>query len=244
MPAPSTLQSVYCTDEDILVRCNADFAVLAPAWQLLAAGSDGVLVPTGSTSPAGPWTLQSASVDFAANGVNAAVGTSVFTNVVQLTGPAPFKGATGQLFAIDSVNGNEITLRRPNQPLYQGQPPSGSTQLAGVTFAVKTVYPQIDNACYTINEKFGVLDEGSPFSIFWKQPGYMTDVRELRELATLLTLCRLYASEVRVDRGDFALKLKEFQRDYADCEQRTIIRWGPFGQGRPASTKFSMNMMR
>ena len=77
MPDP-----IYATDEDIALRATADFAILCPRDQKLAAGSDG------SFDPSDRWTLQSASVDFSAQGV-------LPGQVVQLLGPASAFRAAG-----------------------------------------------------------------------------------------------------------------------------------------------------
>ncbi len=61
----ATIPIPYATDEDIALRASADFSLLCPRDQKVAAGSDGAF----STSD--PWTLTSASADFNALGVAA-----------------------------------------------------------------------------------------------------------------------------------------------------------------------------
>ena len=39
---PELTSPVYATDEDILVNASGDFMTLAPAWQCMAQGTDGV----------------------------------------------------------------------------------------------------------------------------------------------------------------------------------------------------------
>jgi len=72
--ATGLLETVYATDEHVAIRARGDFVTLCPDWQTQAAGADGVIdVLT-------PWTLSSATVDFAGLGVQAG-------NVVLLTKP-------------------------------------------------------------------------------------------------------------------------------------------------------------
>ncbi len=65
----------YATDEDVAIRAPADFAALCPKDQVLAAGTDGLFLPSD------PWTLRSPSVDFAASGLMPG-------QVIRLAGPA------------------------------------------------------------------------------------------------------------------------------------------------------------
>src|SRR5947199_54246 len=64
-PAPpwtydmTTSTTLYATDEDIVLRASADFALLCPRDQKLASGTDGTFMPDDR------WTLHSTAVDFA-----------------------------------------------------------------------------------------------------------------------------------------------------------------------------------
>ncbi len=135
---PAQTIPVYCTDEDIAVRASGDWFLLAPAWQQMAAGTDGYF------NSGSPWVLNSTAVSFTSNGVNP-------NQVVQLSGPkANFPGSSGQLFAIDSVSGNSVTLRRLHKDLNVGQPPAPAAGLTGVTFTINTLDPQIEEASFDI----------------------------------------------------------------------------------------------
>jgi len=103
------LSVVYATDENIALRDPDDFAALSPHHQCLARGTDGVI------AAASPWTLTSATVNFATNGVASG-------NVVVLTLKNVFV-ASGEAFAVDTVSGNSINLRRLGQATGVGQPP-------------------------------------------------------------------------------------------------------------------------
>ena len=78
---------VYATDEDVVLRASAEFAVLTPKDQCVAAAPDGFF-------GADPWTLASTSIDFAANGV--APG-----QVVRLTQPTTAFKPPGDSFIVD-----------------------------------------------------------------------------------------------------------------------------------------------
>ena len=41
---PDPTSPVYCTDEDLAVRAGGDWFLLCPAWQQMAAGTDGVFL--------------------------------------------------------------------------------------------------------------------------------------------------------------------------------------------------------
>src|SRR5277367_3555082 len=100
----------YATDEDIALRASADFALLCPRDQKVAAASDGTFSPTNL------WTLLSNSVNFTANGV-------VAGQVVQLLGPSlAFRPPCEALVVASAFNG-ALTLRRKGLATGVGQPP-------------------------------------------------------------------------------------------------------------------------
>src|SRR5262245_5648288 len=130
---PAQTLPVYATDEDIAVRAGGDFILLAPPWQQMAAGTDGVF------ASGAPWVLTSASVDFQANGVQP-------NQVVLLSAPRTSFPGGGRLLAIDSVASGAITLRRLHKELNVGQPPAPAAGLTSVAFSVTTLDPQIEEA--------------------------------------------------------------------------------------------------
>src|SRR5262245_5723118 len=187
---PAHTSPAYCTDEDILVRAGGDWAVLCPPWQVMAAGTDGVF------SSGAPWVMSSATVNFANNGVQP-------NQVVWLTAPkANFPGG-GHFLAIDSVAGSSITLRRLHKDLNVGQPPAPAAGLSGVTFAINTLDPQIEEATYDVKRRFAIDDTtGTNVN---RQSSWIYDQRELRMATVLIVLWNRYAQEARTDRGDFAM---------------------------------------
>lgn len=224
---PETTTPEYATDEDIAVVATGDFITLCPIWQQMASGSDGVL----SVGP--PWSLTSASVNFATNGVSP-------NQVVQFTTPkANFPGAAGQLFAIDTVAGNTITLRRLYKDIGVGQPPCPAGGLTGVTFLVATLDPQTDNASFDIKRRFGIdeniVDRGS---------SWVYDLRDLRMATVFTVLHERYVAEARSDRGDFARKIPLIKGQLSTVLDRVQVRWGPFGNSAEPSTLFSCKLSR
>jgi hypothetical protein len=223
---PAQTSPVYASDEDIAVRAGGDFAVLCPAWQLMAQGIDGVFAADM------PWVLTSAGVNFEANGVTP-------NQVVWLTAPKSQYPGSGTLLAVDSVNANSLTLRRLYKDLHIGQPPSLATGLSGVAFAINTLDPQSAEASFDIKRRFGIDEHVAARTSSW-----VYDLQDLR-LATVLTvLYDRYTAETRADRGDFALKLKRISQQLDDVVARVQVRWGPAGISAEPSTVFSCKLSR
>ena len=190
---PPQTTPVYATDEDIAVRATGDFITLCPAWQQMAAGTDGYF------SAAAGWVLNSTATDFGANGVAP-------NQVVVLSGPKSTFPGSGQLLAIDSVSGNAITLRRLHQDLNVGNPPGPAAGLTGVTFSINTMGPQIEEVSYDLKQRFGI-DE----NITFRYSTWIYDLRVLRMATILTVLKQRYRAETRTERGDFALKANSIQ---------------------------------
>ncbi len=230
MPTSTTLPSqtspLLCNDEDILVRAGGDFAVLVPSWQIQAAGTDGVF------APASPWTMTSASADFAAYGVAP-------NQVVWLTAPKAFYPGGGQLLAIDSVATGQVVLRRPYKDLHVGQPPAPIAGLTGVTFSVMTLDPQIDNASFDIKRRFSV-DE----TIVGRSSSWVFDLRDLRMATVLSVLLDRYTQEQRTATGDFPLKVGRIRQQLDDVLARVQVRWGPRGASAEPSSLTSCKISR
>ena len=222
MSYPS-LSTVYATDENILIRAAGDFAVLCPEWQKLACGADGVL---GGESP---WLLTSASTDFEANGARPG-------HVVILRKPTPPFRGSGEPFAVDSVSGNTLTLRRPGRGSGAGQPPPAT---AGVEFSIESLDPQIEEASFDLNRRFSI-DPAVPA----RAPEAVYDLRDLRSACVLSVLAQRYAAEARGRDGDFPLKLATVKQELSDVLGRLQVRWGQGGQLQPPSTHFSTRIVR
>jgi hypothetical protein len=227
-PAPSRLSAVYATDEDCLVIGGADFGIIVPRSNLVAAGSDGQFL-------AGyPWLLQSVSSAFDTQGVKAGM-------VVQVTGPSPpFKAA--QFFAVSAVSSTGLTLRRPGMVDGQGVPPNPTpaAPLSGVTFSILTLYPQIEDTAYKLNEQFSV----DPKLPGYRAPGDVYDQRVFRRLTVFRVFWLLYMSQNRDKRGDFADKISLYRGQYDDELATAVLRWGPSGTNQPATTRGSLRITR
>jgi hypothetical protein len=223
---PAQTSPVYATDEDILVKASGDFVTLAPAWQCMAKGSDGVF------ANGVPWVLTSASVNFASNGVNP-------NQVVALTGPKNIFPGGGDLLAIDSVSGNSITLRRPHKDLNVGMPPGPAGGQTGVTFSILTFDPQIEEASFDIKRRFGI-DE----NITFRDSSWIYDLRDLRMLTVLTVLYDRYTAELRSDRGDWQRKMGHIRNLRDEVAGRVQVRWGPYGNSAEPSTVFSCKISR
>jgi len=225
----------YATDEDIALRASADFSALCPRDQVLASGSDGLFVA------ADPWTLTSASVNFAAFGL--APG-----QVARLTRPTSSFGAGGELFTIQAVAPGAITLRRKGQAAGVGQPPAPPSGLAGVEFAVRTLGPQIGLATYDLNRRFGIDDR-----VAGRRTGDLADPRQLREAVVLTVLTQQYLDQSRQFSGRsdspddwYAAKARITGAELDDLLDRIALRWdeADVAARAIATTRFSMRLSR
>lgn len=225
MSQSDRLTTLYADDEDVAVHAPGDFAVLAPAWQKIAQGVDGVFAP----GPA--WTLASAASDFEAAGARPG-------HVIQLRKPSTiFKGA-GELFAVEGAAGGSLTIRRVGMPAGVGAPPAPASGLSGVEFVVATLAPQIEEASFDLNRLFAI-DPLAP----GRTPSDLHDVRELRRACVLGVLVRRYAAESRGADGDFAQKLRQARIDLSEVLARLELRWGS-ADVRPSSSIFSTRIVR
>jgi len=223
---PEQTSPVYCSDEDVAVRASGDWFLLAPAWQQMATGTDGYF------SSGSPWILNSTAVNFASNGIAA-------NQVVQLSGPKPNFPGSGQLFAIDSVSSSAVTLRRLHKDLNVGQPPAPAAGLAGVTFTINTLDPQIEEASFEIKRRFGI-DE----NIAYRTSSWIYDQRDLRMATVLTVLLARYTQEARTDRGDWVRKINLIKTELDIVLDRLQVRWGPFGNSAEPTTLFSCKISR
>jgi len=226
---PSQTTPVYCSDEDVLVHAGGDFALLCPPWQQMAAGSDGAF------SAGAPWVLTSASVNFQANGVRP-------NQVIWLTAPKSQYPGGGHFLAIDSVSGGSVTLRRPYKDSGVGQPPAPATGLAGVSFTMNTLDPQIAEASYDIKQRYAIDDlAGGNLS---RSSSWIYDLQVLRVATVYLVLLERYTQETRTERGDFEKKVARFRQKLDDALARVQVRWGPFGNSAEPATLFGCRLSR
>jgi hypothetical protein len=221
----SNLRSSYATDEDIALAAGADFALLYPADQLIAAGA------AGSFAPADRWTLSSPSTDFAARGARAG-------QVALLRTPSASFGAAGTFFAVQSAGTAGLTLRRKGLAAGAGEPAAPAAGLAGVGFLLATLAPQIERASADLDRRFGI-DPAVP----GRSAANLRDPSALRDATVLLVLSRLYLDLSRTGSGGepAAEKGQALRRELDDLLARTALGWTN-GQG-PVS-RFSTRIVR
>ena len=215
----------YATDEDLALRASADFLLLCPRDQKLASGNDGVFQKDD------PWTLNSASVDFQANGLSPG-------KIVLLTQPTSSFKPPGESFVVQAVSPGAVLLRRKGQLPGMGQGPSGPNGLTGVEFFSTTLGPQIELASYDINKRYGIDD-----FIAGRRSCDLFDTREVREATVLTVLYRQYlemsrGSEERADL--FATKARLYKEELSDLLARTVIHWN----SRPGTPTSSQSITR
>lgn len=208
------LTTVYATDEHVAIRAAGDYNLLVPEDQVIASGSDGV-ISSGSL-----WNLTSATINFANQGL--ANG-----NVIKLSHQTnrSVYGPAGDRFAVESVSGSTVTLRRLGQPANVGQPAAPTAGLASIIFQACTFYPQIEEASWEINRRYGI-DEAS---LIGKTPANLADQRDLRALTVLMVLHGLYIAKARggsAQGGEWWAKVKTVKEELDRVEGRISVRWG------------------
>jgi len=214
IPTPSEpLETVYATDEDVAVRAAGDFAVLTPDWQKLAAGVDGYF------SVGSRWTLSSPTVDFEAAGVS--VGHIASLKKGTFAGSdRPLFAGEGELFAVAASSGSSLTLRRIGRPAGSGQPPGPTSGATAVHFTIATLAPQIEEASFALNRELSIGDGTCERGV-----ADLHDLRDLRAACVMRVLYDRYCSETRSDRGDFALKIRQYREDLEALMARLRVRW-------------------
>ena len=226
MSSSSKLATVYATDENIAVRSGGDYTILAPEWQKVASAVDGAF------AVGDPWRLTSATVDFVSAGIQSG-------HVVLLRKPnTAFKGS-GELLAVSNVSAAGIVLRRLGSEPGLGQPPSPASGLFAVDFLIATLGPQIEEASFDLNRRFGI-DPNVP----GRSPGNLNDLRDLRQACVLLVLAQRYTAETRSSDGDFALKLARVNQELTDALARLQLRWGANGSDANSSSRFTTRIVR
>lgn len=170
---------VYCGDEDLLIACPAEYPLLVPSHQRQAYGKDGVF----AASAGGSWVLTSASQAFSTLGVLAG-------QVCQLKKTDTYR--TPDLLIVDSVSDSGLTLRRVNQDAGVGYPPGPESGVSGVEFTVLTLWPQIEDATYHINQVFDLDDQ-----IYGRRYKDLYDPRELNRACVEYVLWNQYLAIAR-----------------------------------------------
>lgn len=226
MPPPSSLTTIYATDEDVVALAGADFQVLASRWHAFARGADGVF------AAGDPWTLTSGSNDFAAQGL-------LPNMVVQLLKPAANFPGSGDLLAVETVAAHALGLRRVGEAVGVGQPPAPAAGLAQVQFLVTSLRRQLEDTSYLLNEQFSI----DP-ALALRTPGDVYDLRVMRRLTVYQTVLRLYANQNRTSKGDFADKVDYYSEAYEAELAGANLRWGTRGDQQPATSRFSTRVTR
>lgn len=241
MPSYPALAITYATDEDIAIRCTSDFDKLAPADQAQASGVDGAINAAG-------WNLTAASVEsWGAMGVAEGM-------VVQLKlpkpGASPVQYLPMQLLVVDQVDvpSGTLVLRRKGLASGVGMPPGQAGGTAGASYLIATLKPQIDNACFDLNHRFGV-DPAVP----GRTPQQFYDVREVNAVTALTVLRDQYADMARSagkDAADtFWVKSRRAGAQLDECLDRLIVHWmntTGFGVApiEPTTTRFTTRISR
>lgn len=225
MSATTTLETIYCDDEDIAIKAGGDFMLLAPRWQRLAYGIDGA---------------------FAAQSFAMTSQTATFTddvadgNVIWLTKPADYYRG-GEIFAISSVDDdNTITLRRLGTPDGVGLPPGGLAARAGVEFSVPTMMPQIIEATLELSRRLGI-----DANTIGRTPQDVRDLHDLQLATVLMVLVAQTAVMFQSDsKGGWSLKNQNHSAELESVLSRLRVRWGPSGSDDAETSAVTMRIGR
>ena len=204
----------YATDEDIALRASSDFALLCPRDQSLASGGDGVFSPTDR------WSMMSATVDFASQGL-------VPGNVLLLTKPAATFKPPGEALVVASVGTGIVTLRRKGLPSGVGQPPGLAAGLNGVEFAAATLGPQICRESFDLDQRYGIDD-----LVAGRRTCDLYDPREVKDAVVLAVLHARYSEMSRdgaEQHDNFTTKARLVKADLDDLLARVVVHWRPAG---------------
>ena len=218
MPAP--LEIVYATDEDVFRLYPDQFPMLVPSSQVRAAGNDGVF-------QAGErWTLESESVQFLGR-----VSGGMVIELVKVSGRPFHWPASGLYMAIETVTLNSVILANIGEELGVGEPPGPVGGLEGVEFFVRTLYPQIEDASFELNRRYGI-DPRIPS----RMPTDLYEIRDLRRACIQMVVEDRIASAVRSDDDRLAKLLEVVRSQIKKSEERLGVRWNdhpedfsPFG---------------
>ena len=219
-------QIAYASDEDIALRAPSDYTLLCPYDQKVVAGVDGLFTADD------PWTLQSASVNFALQGL-------VPGHIVQLTRPVAVFRAPGEMFAVESVKNGSVTLRRKGQISGSGQPPCSHPPCSNVEFLVTTFAPQLQRVSYELSKRYGIDD-----LVSGRRTSDLYDPREVREAVVLSVLHARYLDQSREAGNNpdiFAQKSRLILAELDDLLARAVLNWLPSGI---PTTRFSTRITR
>jgi hypothetical protein len=209
----------FATDEQVCLRIGNDFGQVAPDSAKLIDGKDGVI------TPAAPWTLTSATIDFAA--VAPDPGRVVRLTAARIgspTGIAIQKAyASEEYAAVVSASGNALTIRRLGQSPNAGQnfAPTGVV-LTEIRFLVNTLDDFLRVATSEIR------DELREYATDADIQANLTDARlvGLTTARAMVPLCRnRVGAAISADTGadPWRAKMQEWQKDEAKRFDEALI---------------------
>jgi hypothetical protein len=218
----------FCLDEHIALRVMDDFTRVAPDSYKLASGNDGYMADSS------PWVITSASNNFASLGVASG-------HVIWLMKPANIFGSNGDIYAVDSVSGNSLTLRAIGRTSGVGKPPCPPGALSGIQFLIKTLDPIIEEISYELMQTYGMT-----LNLPFHQPGQLMDPRQMRKLCVEKVLYYRYLDmSKQADGNDLWLFKSKRYGELSDETSRTFeLRWGPTGTDEPPTPRFAGRLSR
>lgn len=209
----------FCTDEAVALRIGNDFGQVAPDSAKLIDGKDGVV------TPAAPWTLTSATIDFAAVALDAGrVVRLTAAKIGTSTGIAIQKAYGSEEYAaVVAAAGSALTIRRLGQLPNVGQnfAPTGVV-LTEIRFLVNTLD---DFLRVATNE---IRDELREYATDVDIQANLTDAKliGLTVAWAMVPLCRnRVGSAISADTGadPWRAKMMEWQKDEAKRFDEALV---------------------
>lgn len=131
----------YCSDEDVAVKAQGDYATLMTRSMRMAYGSDGAF------SSGDRWLLTSSSNDFGTQGIPEGAVCMVAKDG---------KPDNAALYTVASASSGGLALRGLGLPVGVGLPPGPLSGASGVTFDVKTCLPSIAEQTRILSQLYRV----------------------------------------------------------------------------------------
>lgn len=237
----------FCTDEDIALRCSADFPLIVPRDQTLSRGTDGAIA-------AGGWILTSATQSFDPTALQPGQVVILTGGSSTGSGPGPTFRPPGDTLVIQSVSPTALTMRRKGLGPSIGYAPGNMGPVANVAWSVATFGPQIGLVSYDLDRRYGVNDflVGRRTSDLW-------DPTELKDACVLEVLYRAYMDQSRGTESYigsaqgkpdvWSAKARSLKQELDELLARVVLHWRPVSPGlgqpiEPTTSKFSARIVR
>lgn len=187
------------TDEDLALKASGDWPLIAPPYQRMAEGGDGVF-------GVDRWTLSSATNDFEAQGLTTGYLLILPKEIDEVD-------RTSDILGIVSATGQDLVLRRIGMAAGLGRPAGPVGGGDNVPFVCLTAAPQIARKTYEIQRQFNIQTSED-----------LSDSEDIRRAVVLMVLIELYESaaiSMIPEKDALASKAKQL-KDELKCALDTL----------------------